>query len=144
MIVSSTDKLALKCPECENLHTEFHKDPFWDGPYLMCASTIYLASQIIAPWNPTDYCKLYLSFPVKDIDRATPQITKDRKKVALWRCQNGLLINPDKMKLLLIGTCQMLQNVLADLDLHVTLLGKELHPVLAAKDPRVHGCYIKF
>ena len=48
------------------------------------------------------------------------------------------------MKLLLIGTCQMLQNVLADLDLHVTLLGKECHPVLAAKDPGVHGCYIKF
>ena len=92
----------------------------------------------------SDYCKLYLSFSVKDIDRATPQITKERKKVASWRCQNSLLINPDKMKLLLIGTCQMLQNVLADLDLHVTLLGKELHPVLAAKDPGVHGCYIKF
>ena len=72
MITSSTYKLALECPECENLHTEFHKDPFWDRPYLMCTSTIYLASQIIAPWNPTDYCKLHLSFPVKDIDRATP------------------------------------------------------------------------
>ena len=38
----------------------------------------------------------------------------------------------------------MLQNVLADLDLHVTLLGKELHSVLSAKDLGVHGCCIKF
>ena len=47
---------------------------------------------------------------------------------------NSLLINPDKTKLLLIGTRQMLQNTPADLALHVTLLGKELRPVVSAKD----------
>ena len=42
------------------------------------------------------------------------------------------------MKLLLIGTHQMLQNVPADLDLHVTLLGKELCLVVSVKDLGVH------
>ena len=48
------------------------------------------------------------------------------------------MINPDKTKLLLIGTRQMLQNTPADLDLHVTLLGKELSPVVSAKDLGVY------
>ena len=42
------------------------------------------------------------------------------------------------MKLLLIGTRQMLQNTPADLDLHVTLLGKELCLVVSVKDLGVH------
>ena len=62
-----------------------------------------------------DYCslqsfvddsKLHLSFPVKDINSAARQITEDLKEVASWCCQNSLLINPDKTKLLLIGTRQ--------------------------------------
>ena len=42
------------------------------------------------------------------------------------------------MKLLLIGTRQMLQNMPADLDLHVTLLRKELCLVVSVKDLGVH------
>ena len=49
-----------------------------------------------------------------------------------------LLINADKTRLLLIGTRQMLQNTPADLDLHMTLLGKELRPVVSAKDLGVY------
>ena len=85
-----------------------------------------------------DDFKLHLSFLVKDIDGAARQITEDLRKVAAWCCQNSLLINPDKTKLLLIGTRQMLQNTPTDLDLHVTLLGKELRPVVSAKDLGVY------
>ena len=94
-----------------------------------------------------DYCslqsfaddsKLHLSFPVKDIDSAARQITEKLKEVASWCCQNSLLINPDKTKLRLTGTRKMLQNVPVDLDLHGTLLGKELRPVSSAKDLKVH------
>ena len=81
MIASSTYELALKCPECVNLHTKFHRDLFGDQPYLMCASTICLASQIIAPCHVDD-SKLHLLFPVKDINKAARQITEDLKKVA--------------------------------------------------------------
>ena len=49
-----------------------------------------------------------------------------------------LLINADKTRLLLIGTRKMLQNTPADLDLHVTLLGKEFRPVVSAKDLGVY------
>ena len=91
----------------------------------------------------TDHCslesyvddsKVYLSFSAKDVDGAIFQITEDLKKVAAWCCQNSLLINPDKTKLLLIGTPQMLNAISTDLDLHVTLLGKDLRPVSSAKD----------
>ena len=94
-----------------------------------------------------DYCslesyvddsQLHLLFPVKDIDSTARQITEDLKKVALWCRQNSLVINHDKTKLLLICTRQMLQNVPADLDLHVTLLGKKLRLVSAAKDLGAH------
>ena len=58
----------------------------------------------------------------------------------LWRKknENSLQINLDKMKLLFIGTCQMLQNMPADLDLHVTLLGKDFCLVVSVKDLGVH------
>ena len=72
------------------------------------------------------------------MDGAARQITEDLRKVAAWCCQNSLLINPDKTKLLLTGTRQMLQNTPADLNLHVTLLGKELRPVVSAKDLGVY------
>ena len=85
-----------------------------------------------------DDSKLHLSFLVKDIDGAARQITEDLRKVAAWCRQSSLLINPDKTKLLLIDTRQMLQNTPTDLDLHVTLLGKELRPVVSAKDLGVY------
>ena len=66
------------------------------------------------------------------------QITEDLRKVAAWCCQNSLLINLDKTKMLLIGTRQMLQNTPAHLDLHVTSLRKQLRPVVSAKDLGVH------
>ena len=62
----------------------------------------------------------------------------DLRKVAAWFCQNSLLISPDKTKLLLIGTRQMLHNTPTDLDLHVTLLGKELRPVVSTRDLGVY------
>ena len=85
-----------------------------------------------------DDSKLHLSFLVKDIYGAARQITEDLRKVAAWCCQNSLLINTDKTKLLLIGTRQMLQNTPAYLDLHVTLLGEEVRPVVSAKDLGVY------
>ena len=51
---------------------------------------------------------------------------------------NSLQINLDKRKLPLIGTHQMLQNTIADLDLHVTLLGREMCLVVSVKDLGVH------
>ena len=74
MLASSTYELVLKCPECVNLSIL--------GPALF---NVYIND---LPGIP-DYCslesyvddsKLHLTFPVKDIDTATRQITEDLKK----------------------------------------------------------------
>ena len=51
--------------------------------------------------------------------------------VAGWCCQNQLLINPEKTKLVLFGTRQLVSKLP-----HVTVLflGQELTPTLSAKD----------
>ena len=47
-------------------------------------------------------------------------------------CYNSLLINPEKTKLLVLGTRQMLQRLPADF--HVTLLGTKVTPSPSARD----------
>jgi len=59
-------------------------------------------------------------------------INKDLKKIASWCCYNSLLINPEKTKLLVLGTRQMLQRLPSDF--HVTLIGKKVTPSPSARD----------
>ena len=82
-----------------------------------------------------DDSKLFLSFPVKDTDVVAQQITENLKKIAAWCCHNSLLINPEKTKVLLLRTRQMLKKVHDGFC--VTLLEKELSPVPSAKDLEV-------
>ena len=79
-----------------------------------------------------DDSKLYLSFPVKDATAVVQLINEDLAKIATWCSYNGLLINPDKIKLLVMGNRQMLLRLLKDF--HVTLLGKEVTPSNSARD----------
>ena len=60
------------------------------------------------------------------------QLTEDLRGIAAWCCANSLLINPDKTKLLLLGTRQMLRKIPDDIN--VTLLGKQIYLVSSAKD----------
>ena len=66
-----------------------------------------------------DDAKLYLSFPVRDLNTIVQQINKDLSLIASWCCYNHLLINPDKIKLLVMGTRQMLQTLP---DSHIPLM----------------------
>ena len=79
-----------------------------------------------------DDSKLYLSFPVKDATTVVQLINEDLAKIATWCGYNGLLINPDKTKLLVMGNRQMLLRLLKDF--HVTLLSKEVTPSNSARD----------
>ena len=72
-----------------------------------------------------------MSFPVKDVNTIVQQINEDLSLIASWCCYNHLLIGPDKTKLLVMGTRQMLQKLP---DFHITLLGKEIAPVASARD----------
>ncbi|XP_068671396.1 uncharacterized protein [Montipora foliosa] len=69
-----------------------------------------------------DDSQLYLSFPVSDTTLAVDQLTEDLRNIAAWCCNNSLLINPDKTKLLVLGTPQMLMKIPDDLS--ITLLSK--------------------
>ena len=55
-----------------------------------------------------------------------------KNEIAAWCCTNSLLINPEKTKLLLLGTRQMLNKVPDSFGLEI--LGKQLHPPPFAKD----------
>ena len=104
------------------------------GPALF---TIYLNNipsipDVCSLESYVDDSKLYLSFPVAEASNMIQQINKDLKKIASWCCYNSLLINPEKTKLPVLGTRQMLQRLPADF--HVTLLGKKVTPSPSARD----------
>ena len=63
---------------------------------------------------------------------AVEHLFKDLQRIAAWCCTHSLLINPDKTKLLLLGTPQMLACVPKGFG--VTLLSKEILPSCSAKD----------
>ena len=69
-----------------------------------------------------DDSKLFLSFYVKDLDDSTKKFEADLLEVTKWSCNNCLLRNPYKTKLLLLGTRQMLNKI--PHELKVVQLGK--------------------
>jgi hypothetical protein len=50
--------------------------------------------------------KLSLSLAIKDLNESMGKLDADLKSVAAWCCSNNLLINPDKIKVLLFGSRQ--------------------------------------
>ena len=74
----------------------------------------------------------HLSFPVRDTTLAADQLTEDLRNIAAWCCKNSLRINPDKTKLLVLGTPQMLMKIPDDLS--ITLLSKKIISSKSAKN----------
>ena len=79
-----------------------------------------------------DDSKLFLSFVVKEMGDVMKRLNEDIRMVASWCCNHSLLINPEKTKLLIMGTRQLLSTLPEGF--HITLLGKEIYPVSSAKD----------
>ena len=59
-----------------------------------------------------DDTKVYLSCSSKTIDSCLAKVSEDLRLIASWCCTNKLLLNPDKIKLILFGTKQLLSKVL--------------------------------
>ena len=80
-----------------------------------------------------DDSKLFMSFPLFEIDAAIEKLEQDLHSVAQWCCENYLhvLINPDKTKLLFLGTRQILSRLPEDPS--VVFLGKTLKSADSAK-----------
>ena len=87
---------------------------------------------------------MYLSFNVKDKDISITDLQQDLASIRNWCFNNSLLINPDKTKLIVFGTKQMLSRL--D-DFKLSLLGKELTPCDSVRDLGVYVdsqlCYDK-
>ena len=79
-----------------------------------------------------DDSKVYLSCSISDLYNVVQQINEDLSKVAAWCCYHSLLINPDNVKLLVLGTRKMLEKIPGDF--HVILLGKNIFPSSSAED----------
>ena len=79
-----------------------------------------------------DDTKLYTYFSVRDYDLAMDLINDDLTRIQNWCFQNLLLLNPDKTKLMVYGTRQMLTRLPNDFCL--SLLGKDLIPEDTVKD----------
>ena len=103
------------------------------GPVLF---TVYVNDLLSVP----TYCKLacyvddpkqYMSFPSIAVSTAIDNLNVDLESISRWCCQNSLLINPDKTKVLMIGEPQLLRQLPT---VTVKILGKEIIPVTVAKD----------
>ena len=79
-----------------------------------------------------DDSKVLLSFPLCEIDTAIKNLEEDLHRLAIWCCENYLLINPEKTKYLIIGTRQLMSKLPANIS--VNFLGKSLKPAVSAKD----------
>ena len=78
-----------------------------------------------------DDTKIFLSCASKDINSCMQQVSKGLENIAGWCCANHLLINPDKTKLVLFGTGQLVSK---QPDVTLSFLGQQLCPVSSAKD----------
>ena len=54
-----------------------------------------------------DDTKIYISFNLKDCDDAVAAVNEDLHNIRNWCFQNGLLLNPEKTKLIVYGSRQM-------------------------------------
>ena len=107
------------------------------GPVLF---TIYVNDLLSVPAHCksvcyVDDCKLYLSFRSTDIARVFGYLNDYLREICRWCCQNYLSINPAKTKILLVGVPQLLRQLPP---MSISLLGKEITPVLVAKDLGVY------
>ena len=78
-----------------------------------------------------DESKLYLSFRSADISCAFRRLNEDLREICKWCCQNSLLVNPEKTRVLLVGVPQLLRKLPP---VSISLLGEEITPVPVAKD----------
>ena len=81
------------------------------GPVLF---TVYINDLLSVPEYCQTVCyvdvsKLYLKFKTSELCDAISAVNSDLREICRWCCQNSLLMNPDKTKLLVIGVPKLLQ-----------------------------------
>ena len=77
----------------------------------------------------------YFKFPVSDSSSALATVNQDLRNISRSCAENSLLINPEKTKLVVVGSAQLLKKLP---HISLSLLGKTASPVSFAKDLGVY------
>lgn len=77
----------------------------------------------------------HFKFPISDSSSAIVAVNHDLRNISRWCAENSLLINPEKTKLVVVGSAQLLKRLP---HISLTLLGKTISPVSFAKDLGVY------
>ena len=79
-----------------------------------------------------DDSKTFLSFTLSNMNHSLRQVEEDLCRVFEWCCRNSLLVNPEKTKMLLVGTRQLMNQLEAPI--HINFMGETMTPVTEVKD----------
>ena len=82
-----------------------------------------------------DDSQLHFKFPVSDSSSAMAAVNQDLRNISRWCAENSSLINPEKTKLVVVGSAQLLKRLPY---ISLSLLGKTTSPVSFAKDLGVY------
>ena len=83
-----------------------------------------------------DDSQLHFKFPASDSSSAMAAVNQDLRNISRWCAENSLLINPEKTKLVVVGSAQLLKRLPPRISL--SLLGKTISPVSFPKDLGVY------
>ena len=82
-----------------------------------------------------DDSQLYFTFSVSDSSSAMAAVNQDLRDISKWCAKNSLLINPEKTKLVVVGSAQLIKRLP---HIPLSLLDKTISPDSAAKDLGVY------
>ena len=68
-----------------------------------------------------DDSKTFLSFTLSNMNHSLRQVEEDLYRVFEWCCRNSLLVNPEKTKMLLVGTRELMNQLEAPI--HINFMG---------------------
>ena len=107
------------------------------GPVLF---TIYINDLIgvtthTQPAAYVDGSQLHFKFSVSDSSSVMAAVNQDLTNISKWCAKNSLLINPDKTKLVVVGSAQLIKRLP---HISLSLLGKTISPGSVTKDLGVY------
>ena len=107
------------------------------GPVLFTIYINDLISVITHSQSATyvDDSQLHFKFSVSDSSSAMAVVNHDFRNISKWCAKNSLLINPDKTKLVVVGSAQLIKRLP---HISLSLLGKTISPVSFVKDLGVY------
>ena len=102
--------------------------------------TIYINDliSVITHSQPAAYVddsQLHFKFSVSDSSSAMAAVNQDLRDISKWCAKNSLLINPEKTKLVVVGSAQLIKRLP---HISSSLLGKTISPESVAKDLGVY------